>query len=99
MKGYEAPGEVFARKEEVAEVSAAEVAAGIAAATFVEGALVVPVRRLANVRAAFIDERRPVPSFPSGHDAVEQVNAGRYRRRDVFGAPHAHKVAYFIGGE
>ena len=55
MKGYEAAGEVFARQEEVAEVGAREVAAGVTAATFVERALVVPIRRLADVGAAFGD--------------------------------------------
>ena len=99
MDGAEAQCADLARFIEVAQVSPAEGATGVAAAAFLHRARVFGILGVAQVDAPLGREERAVARDARGQHAVEHIYAAIDRLDDVLGRADAHQVARLIGGQ
>src|SRR5882672_11228341 len=91
--------EHLAGKNEVPDRSPAEVPAGVAWTTVLDGARVAGVRGVADHQLAVSGEEGPVPTVAGREDAVEKVISHRREAKQIAGRSEAHQVARPILGE
>lgn len=87
----------FIGPDQVAEVGATEIMAGVAAAGGVQRGGVTGVLGIVQVEPAAQEHGCAVAGQPGGQDAVEDVYAAQDSVDQVFGRADAHQVAGFAG--
>ena len=96
VDGVEHAAEDFARAEEVVQVTAAEVLAGVAGAGRIERAGVGAVPGVLDLDVAEARKQVAVARITRRHHAVEHVDAGLDRAHQIFRRADAHQVTRLV---
>ena len=83
----------LARLDEVADIRAGEVPAGVAVASLFNRAEIVGVLRVADDQPTLIGEAGAVARDAGGEHAVEHINAATYAFHQIFWFTHTHQVS------
>ena len=86
----------LAALEQVAQIRAAEPAAGRTLTAFLDRAVVGLILRIHDVENAAVREQMTVARVPGRHDAVEEVDAARNALDDVARRADAHQIARLV---
>lgn len=97
VDGVEHAAEDFAVAEEVVQVAARELGAGVAGARWVERAGVELVAGVLDLDVAVAGEQVAVAGIAGRHHAIEHVDAGGDRIHQVLRRADAHQVARLVG--
>lgn len=99
VNGNQSGSEHFFYNDQMAQVSAGELRAGVASAIRFDWLRVVGIRSVQKIDATFGGKSSAVPCQPGGKDAIKDIYTAGDAIDQIFGRAHTHQITGFIGGK